>query len=111
LEVIRQLTDLRDLVDVGNRGQDRLIVAAPNKLHLFAPGQLPKLIEILRVAFLQPFKQYPGVMQAKADTRMLEEGLHEGRVSPLVSFFDDMVEVPNGLVGMDHQSKRNFVQD
>jgi hypothetical protein len=42
---------------------------------------------------------------------MLEEDLQEGCVGPLVSFFDDVVEVPHGLVGMDYQSERNFVQD
>jgi hypothetical protein len=41
---------------------------------------------------------------------MLEEDLYEGRVSPLVSFFDDVVEVSHGLVGMDDQSERDFVQ-
>ena len=110
LKVIRQLADLRDLIGVRNGRQYRLIVAAPQKLHLSAPGQLAKLIEKLRVAFFQPFEQYPGVMEAEPDARMLEEDLHEGRVSPLVSFFDDVVEVPHGLVGMDYQSERNFVQ-
>jgi hypothetical protein len=41
---------------------------------------------------------------------MLEEGLHEGGVSLLVSFLDDVVEVSHRLVGMDYQSERNFVQ-
>jgi hypothetical protein len=50
-------------------------------------------------------------MEAEPDARMLEEHLHEGRVSPTVSFFDDVVEVPHGLVGMDYQSERNLVQD
>jgi hypothetical protein len=49
-------------------------------------------------------------MEAEPDARMLEEDLHEGGVSLLVSFFDDVVEVPHGLVGMDDQSERNFVQ-
>jgi hypothetical protein len=62
------------------------------------------------MALFQPFEQYPGVVQAQSDARMLEEDLHEGRVSPLVGFFDDVVEVPYGLVGMDYQSERNFVQ-
>jgi hypothetical protein len=110
LKVIRQLADLRNLIGVRNGRQYRLIVAAPQKLHLSAPGQLAKLIEKLRVAFFQPFEQNPGVMEAEPDARMLEEDLHEGRVSPLVSFFDDVVEVPHGLVGMDYQSERNFVQ-
>jgi hypothetical protein len=50
-------------------------------------------------------------MKTEPDARMLEEDLHEGRVSPLVSFFDDVIEVPHGLVGMDYKSERNFVQD
>jgi hypothetical protein len=33
---------------------------------------------------------------------MLEEDLHEGGISPLVSFFNDVVEVSHGLVGMDY---------
>jgi hypothetical protein len=36
---------------------------------------------------------------------MLEKDLYEGRVSPLVSFFDDAVEVSHGLMGMDYQSE------
>ena len=50
-------------------------------------------------------------MEAEPDARMLEEDLHEGRVSPLVSLFDDVVEISHGLVGMDYQSEPNFVQD
>jgi hypothetical protein len=109
-KVIRQLADLRNLIGVRNGREYRLIVAAPQKLYLSAPGQLAKLIEKLRVAFLQPFEQYPGVMQAKPHARMLEKDLHEGRISPLVSFFDHVLEVSHGLVGMDYESKRNFVQ-
>jgi hypothetical protein len=41
---------------------------------------------------------------------MLEEHLYEGCVSSLVSFFDNAVEVSHGLMGMDYQSERNFVQ-
>ncbi len=41
---------------------------------------------------------------------MLEESLHERSISALVSFFDDVIEVPHRLVGMDYQSERNFIQ-
>jgi hypothetical protein len=105
LKVIRQLAELRDLIGVRNGRQYGLIVAAPQKLHLPAPRQLAKLIEKLPVAFFQPLQQYSRVMEAEPDSRMLEEDLHEGRVSPLVSFFDDVVEVAHGLVGMDYQSE------
>jgi hypothetical protein len=77
---------------------------------LAAPAQLAQLIEKLWVASFQPFEQNTGVMQAEPDARMLEEDFQEGPVSPLVSFFDDVVEVPHGLVGMDCQSERNFAQ-
>jgi hypothetical protein len=110
VEVFRQLADLRDLIGVRNGRQYRFIVAAPQKLRLSAPGQLAKLVEKLRVAFFQPFEQYSGVMEAEPDAGMLEEDLHEGRISPLVSFFDDVVEVSHGLVGMYYQSERSFVQ-
>jgi hypothetical protein len=64
VKVIRQLADLRDLIGIRNGRQYRLIVAAPQKLHLSAAAQLAKLIEKIRVAFFHPFEQYPGVMQA-----------------------------------------------
>jgi hypothetical protein len=63
------------------------------------------------MALFQPFQQYPGVMEAEANSGMLEEDLYEGRIRLLVRFFDNVVEVPHGLVGMDYQSERNFVQD
>jgi hypothetical protein len=110
VQVFRHLADLRDLIGVRNGWQDRLIVTSSQKLHLSAPEQLTKLIEILRVAFLQPFEQYAGVMQVQPDTRMLEEDLYERRIGPSVSFFDDLVKVSHGLVGVDYESERNLVQ-
>jgi hypothetical protein len=102
VNVIRQLADLRDLIGVRNGWQYGFIVSAPQKLHLSAPGQLAKLIEVLRVALFQPFEQNAGVMQAEPDAGMLEESLREGRVRLLVRFLDDVFEVSYWLMGMDY---------
>jgi hypothetical protein len=63
LQVIRQLADLQELIGIRNGRQYRFVVAAPQKLHLSAPAQLVKLIEIRRLVLFEPFEQYPGVMQ------------------------------------------------
>ena len=41
---------------------------------------------------------------------MLEEDLGEGQVTLPISFFDNVVEVSHRLVGMDYESKEDFIQ-
>ena len=41
---------------------------------------------------------------------MLEEDLRKGQVRLLISFFDNVVEVSHRLMGMDHESKEDFIQ-
>jgi len=36
--------------------------------------------------------------------------LNEGQVRLPISFFDNVVEVSHGLVGMENKSKRDFIQ-
>jgi len=62
------------------------------------------------VANFQPFEQYAGIVQAQPDAWMLEEGLRKGQVTLLISFFNNVVEVPYRLMRMDHESKEDFIQ-
>jgi hypothetical protein len=41
---------------------------------------------------------------------MLEENLRKGQVRLPISFFNNVVEVSHRLMGMDHESKEDFIQ-
>jgi hypothetical protein len=49
-------------------------------------------------------------MQAQPDPWMLEENLRKGQVTLPISFFNNVVEVSHRLMGMDDESKEDFIQ-
>ena len=77
LDVIRQHPDLGNLIGVGNHRQDGLVIPAPNQFDLPALGELPELLEVLRVVFFQPLQQDSRKMQAQMNPRVLLQGTDE----------------------------------
>jgi hypothetical protein len=49
-------------------------------------------------------------VQAQPDAWMLEENLRKGQVRLPISFFNNVVEVSHRLMGMDYDSKEDFIQ-
>ena len=49
-------------------------------------------------------------MQAHTHERVVTQGANKRRIGLLVGIFNDMVEVSHRLVGMDHESERDFTQ-
>ncbi len=106
--VVRHLTDLRHLVDVGNRWQNRLVVPPAHHFHLTGFDQLAQTLEEVGMVRLKPFEQDARIVQAHPDARMKNEDRQKRQVRKLVGFFDHMIKVPHRLVGVNQHCERNF---
>jgi len=62
------------------------------------------------VAFFNPFQQTPGEMQSYLNVRVAKKQVNERTVSFLIRFFDDVIEVADGLMRVDNQCQSDFIQ-
>jgi hypothetical protein len=77
---------------------------------LAATDQFFELFEKLGMMFFDPFQQASGKMQPDPDTRMASKCVDKRPVGLLVGFFENVIEVADGLMRMNHQRQRDFVQ-
>jgi hypothetical protein len=49
-------------------------------------------------------------VEAEMDAGMLFEVLDEGKVGSVVGFFEDVLEIAAGLVGVDEQGEMEFLR-
>ncbi len=110
LKIIAEPRELRGFVGIGNGGKDGFEKSSAHQLHLTARRQLFDLLEKLGMALFNPLQQAAGKMQPHADARMAKERPDKRAVSLLVSFFENVIEVADGLMRVDHQRQGDLVQ-
>jgi len=49
-------------------------------------------------------------MQSDLDSRMAKKQFYKRAVGFLIRFFDDVIEIADGLMRVDYQRQNNFVQ-
>jgi hypothetical protein len=108
LDISGQAGDLFVLIFGGNGNKDRFVETAADEFHLAGLGQISQAREIFRPVFLDPDEQRPGIVEAKMDAGMLFEVLDEGKIGGVVSFFEDVLEIAAGLVGVNEQREIEF---
>ncbi len=103
-----EFPNLADLVRVGQRGQDRLVIRAGEHFKLFALGQRPDALEQRLLLRDQVIEQAAGEVNPTFDVGML---FHQGD-KRLVGDFDavlvDEIELADRLVIMQNQAKDKF---
>ena len=107
LHLVAHPDQLAAAVAVGERDQDRLVVAAAQDLDLATVHETADLGYRLGSVGCQPGQQRPGVVHAETDPRMALEGVEHRRVGVLVDVGDDPAEVADGLMVVDYESERD----
>ena len=105
----RESRDLTALVGVGEDGQDRLVEAAGQQLHLTARHHGGEPVERGLGPFAQPFEQVAGEVSGQPNLGARDETVEQGRVRALGRLGDDVVEIPDGLVVVDTEAEREDV--
>ncbi len=107
LQFVSHPHQLAVAVAVGERDQDRLVVAAADDLDLATIDEPADLVDRLGLVGGHPLQQRPGVVKAKANPRMPLQGVEHRRVGVLVDVLDHPAEVADRLVVVDDERERN----
>ena len=103
LQLVGHAPQLADPVALGQGGEDRLVVAAPEDLHLAPVGERAQPGQELRALGREPLQQRAGVVQRQANPGMALERLDHREVGLLVDLGEDPPEVADRLMVMQGQ--------
>ena len=104
-EIGGEARDLFSLIFRRDRNQNGFVKAAANELDLAALDQFFQAREIFGAMFFDPGEERAGVVQAEMNARMFFQFLDKGEITGIVGFFQDMLEIAAGLVGVNEQSE------
>ena len=107
LDLVRHLVQLPDAVALRERGQDGLVVAAPEELHLAARDDPGEALDELRALVAEPVEQRAGVVERQADARVAVQRVEHGPVCRVVDVAEDPSEVAHRLVVVQRECQRD----
>src|SRR5258708_16439770 len=100
---IAQPPDLVNAIFIGNGHEDGLIKTAANNLHLAASHERAHTLYIFGMHFRHPLDERSREMQPHADPWMARKTFNKWEVRLLVSALHHVVEIADGLMGMNEQ--------
>jgi len=99
--------ELADPVALGQRGEDRLVVAAAEELHLAPRHEGAKPLQELGALRAQPVEEGTGVVQGDPDAGMPLQGVDHRPIGLVVDVREDPPEVADGLVVVEREGERD----
>ena len=108
-EIGGQARDLFALIFRRNRNQNGLVKTAAHELDLAALDQFFQAGEIFGAMLFDPGEERTGIVQAEMNARMFFQLLDEREIRSVVGFFQDMLEIAAGLVGVNEQGEMEIL--
>src|SRR5664280_2438249 len=107
LDLVGHLAQLANPVALRERGQDGLVVAAPEELHLAAPDDLGQALDELRSFVAEPVQERARVVEGEADARVAVQRVEHGPVRRVVDVAEDPSEIAHRLVVVQRECQRD----
>jgi hypothetical protein len=108
-EISGKTRDLFELIFLRNGDEDGFVEAATDKFDLATLDHSFQAREIFGTMLFDPGEKRSGIVQADMDAGVLFEMFDEGEIGRVVRFFENMLEIAAGLVGVDEQGEMEIL--
>jgi hypothetical protein len=88
-----------------DRDENGLVEAAADELDLLAVDELAQEIEKFRMIEVKPLQKRAGIVHPETNRRMAKQQVEERKVAAGIGLRVDVVEIADGLVGVDEKNE------